>query len=97
MANAYPNLEQFFGGYFHQDWRAEFKDISAAAHAFVDGNADQVKPALAELHKLKAAHNGAALGAELEKLGSAAHTKSPDAFVAEVEKILAAVTKSEPA
>lgn len=85
---SYPNLEQLFGGYFHQDWRAEFKDVASAAKAFVKGNADQVKGASAELKKLAAAHKGAALAAELEKLGCAAHGKAPDAFVAEVQKIL---------
>lgn len=33
----YPHLAQFFGGYFHQDWRAEFSDESAAVAAFLAG------------------------------------------------------------
>jgi hypothetical protein len=88
MSQGYPNLEQMLGGYFHQDWRAEFKDVAAAAKAFVQGNAEQVKPASEELKRLAAAHHGAALGAELEKLGCAAHGKAPDSFVAEVQKVL---------
>ncbi len=34
-ARAFPQLTQFLGGYFHEDWRAEFPDEPAAVHSFV--------------------------------------------------------------
>ena len=53
MRNKLPNLDQFFGGYFHEDWNLEAKDASAAvSHYLNDAPDPTVLKTIEELNQL---------------------------------------------
>ena len=64
-------LEQLFGGYLHQDYRAEFADLAAAVRAYAKQNPAELARALDELAQLSASARGKSLSAQLAKLGMA--------------------------
>ena len=52
----FPALYQLFGGYFHEDWRAEHATPDAAVKAFADeAPPDAVAAARSELDRLQSA------------------------------------------
>ncbi|WP_052772791.1 contact-dependent growth inhibition system immunity protein [Luteimonas sp. FCS-9] len=68
---AYPTLENFFAGYFHQDWAAEHDAPEAVVAYYRDSeNPDQVSHARAEAEALLGEQlDEAALGARITALG----------------------------
>ena len=49
----FPNLEQFFGSYFHEDWMHEYSSEEAAIKDFVSGESMvSAEHALRELNEL---------------------------------------------
>jgi hypothetical protein len=39
MRDRYPELHQFFGGYYHQDWRMDHSTTEAVLHSFIGDSA----------------------------------------------------------
>ena len=54
LASAYPHLQQFFGGYFHQDWTQDSDDSwEGVVDGFIaDSTSESVDSAVAELTAL---------------------------------------------
>jgi hypothetical protein len=50
----YPALEQFAGGYLHQDWRLDYDNAWEALDDFIDGQPELVTPLSRELKSLLA-------------------------------------------
>lgn len=69
----FPELSQFFGCYFHQDWRLEASDWQGAVKNFVIENpADFVRAVTEELGRFLALNlDQKEMGAALDELGSA--------------------------
>jgi hypothetical protein len=58
VGDEYPDLDQFLGGYFHQDWPEEHPpgaDIPDVVEAFAEENPDGVRDVVGDLDRLLAA------------------------------------------
>ena len=71
MSAPYPSLEQLFGGYLHQDYRAEHEDVASAVRAYAKDNPAEIAVALLELERLRKTLHGPKLAARLERMGLA--------------------------
>lgn len=81
----FPALFQLFGGYFHEDWRVEHENPSAALTAFLEeAPPEAVREAAAELARvLDLPVDDAALGALLREGFGCAYVPAHDGFTNE--------------
>jgi len=55
MNTLYPNLEEFFGIYFHQDWREDSATASGIVERYLaEWPPEEIRGAAQELHRLLA-------------------------------------------
>jgi hypothetical protein len=53
IKDKFPNLYQFFGGYFHEDWDLEAKDAEAVIHNYLNDEKPRiVKQVIDEISQL---------------------------------------------
>jgi hypothetical protein len=89
-AGTHPQLHQFLGAYFHQDWAVDRRDWEAVVDDFVADSPGSVVAATADelRHLLAAGFSDAELGAVLDGLGA---SLLPSAFGVSTSAWLATV------